>query len=293
MIASNPQVVYIWEPFNREVLNSPIKYWYHYVTPEEEEQFRFYLQGYLTFCYPWLQDVRNRIHPRRIAGATLRSALCWYRRVTGCRPLMKDPNALFSAEWLARTYAMDMVVLIRHPAAFASSLKRLNWRVAFNELWPQRQLTEHYLQPFADEIRRAAETPPDIIDQAILSWRVIHHVILRYQRAHPDWVFLRHEDLSRQPMQEFEKLFARLGLEMTPRVRRTIERHSSEDNPKEARVKVAHQLKRDSKGNIWNWQTRLSPQEIARVRRGTQDIARFFYADADWDGEPGTAQRTA
>jgi hypothetical protein len=285
MIASHPRVVYVWEPFNLAVPNSPVTYWYQYVTEDDEEAFRQYLQPYLTFRHPWWASVRERPGPRRLAGATLRTALCWWRRQTGCRPLMKDPSALFSAEWLARTYGMDVVVLIRHPAAFASSLKRLEWHFLFAHLLEQPRLMAECLEPFRDEVRRFAGWLPDILDQAILLWRVMHHVIRRFQQAHPDWIFLRHEDLSREPVAGFQDLFGRLGLDFTARVRRAVETHSSSENPREAGEKVVHQLRRDSKGNIWNWRTRLTPEEILRVRKGTEDIAPYFYADADWDGE--------
>jgi hypothetical protein len=293
MIAHHPQVVYVWEPFNPAVPRSPVTYWYELVTPDTEAKFRAFLDPLLTFRYPWLADVLDRPHPRRLVGAMLRTARCWWRRRTGCRALMKDPSALFSAEWLARTYGMDAIVLIRHPAAFASSLKRLHWQFCYPDLWWQTRLMEDYLAPFRDEVRRYAECLPDIIDQAILLWRLIHHVIRRFQQAHPDWIFLRHEDLSRRPVAEFEKLFARLGLDLTPRVRRAIEEHTSSENPAEAPDKVAHQLKRDSLGNIWNWRRRLLPEEIARVRQGTADIAPFFYTDADWDGPPDEMRRSA
>jgi hypothetical protein len=293
MIATHPRVVYLWEPFNREVPRTPARYWYHHVTPEDQQPFRAFLDPYLTLRYPWWASIKERVHPRRIAGSTIRTPLFWYRRVTGCRPLMKDPSALFSAEWLADTYGMDVVVLIRHPAAFASSLKRLNWPFHFTELTQQPRLMQDYLEPFQDEVHRAVERPPDILGQAMLVWRVIHHVIRRFQCTHPNWIFLRHEDLSRRPQQGFEDLFARLGLDMLPRVRQAIQAHTSAANPKEARAGVVHQLHRDSLGNIWNWRSRLRPDEIARLREGTHDVARFFYTDADWEGEPDDQRRTA
>jgi hypothetical protein len=80
---------------------------------------------------------------------------------------------------------------------------------------------------------------------------------------------------------------------MSPRVRHAIETHSSSENPREAGDKVVHQLKRDSKGNIWNWRSRLTPEEVLRIRKGTEDIAPFFYTDADWDGGPGEMRRSA
>ncbi len=188
---------------------------------------------------------------------------------------------------------MQVVVLIRHPAAFASSLKRLGWNFLFAHLLEQRQLMDDYLAPFHDDIARFAGWLPDLIDQVILLWRVMHHVIRRYQQTHPDWVFLRHEDLSREPLPGFRGLCDRLGLEMTRGVRGAIETYTSSENPREAGEKVVHQLRRDSRANIWNWRTRLRPEEILRIRKGTEDVAPYFYTDADCDGGPDDAKRSA
>jgi hypothetical protein len=109
---------------------------------------------------------------------------------------MKDPIALFSAPWLARTFNADVVVLIRHPAAVVSSLVRLDWIFYFPYLLEQPELMRDWLAPFAEEIRRFAASPQPLLEQGILLWRIMHHVIFRYQQEHPEWIFLRHEDLS-------------------------------------------------------------------------------------------------
>jgi hypothetical protein len=283
MLAAHTRVAYVWEPFNKAVPNSPVRYWYQHVTAEDEAAFRKYLRPLLTHDYPWWDEVRASPTPRRIAGATWRALRALWRRQVGCRVLMKDPSALFSAEWLERTYGMDVVVLIRHPAAFVSSMKRLDWWLSLGELVPQTKLLDTLLRPLSEEMRRAEPRCADIIDHSILTWRLMHHVIRHYRETHPGWIFLRHEDLSLDPLGEFEKLFARLGLDMTGRVRRTIAEHSAEENPREAPHKKAHQLKRNSRANVWNWRSRLTPEEIERVRAGTDDVARHFYSDADWN----------
>jgi len=292
MIASHPRVVYVWEPFNKQVPRSPVRHWYHHVTEEDQERFRAYLRPMLIFAYPWWADVLDRPGPRRLAGATWRAGRCLVRRWLGCRALMKDPSALFSAPWLEREFGTQVVVLVRHPAAFVSSLKRLNWRFWFGELVAQPQFLEAHLAAFGDEIQRAYHEPPDLVGQAVLIWRVLHHVIRGYQQSHPHWTYLRHEDLSTRPVEEFEKLFGRLGLAFTPQVRRTIEKHTAPENPSEAGERVVHQLKRDSRSNVWNWQTRLTPEEIVRIRKGAEDVARFFYTDDDWR-EQDDARRSA
>jgi hypothetical protein len=67
------------------------------------------------------------------------------------------------------------------------------------------------------------------------------------------------------------------------RTLRTVAQHSSRDNPPEAAAGVAHQLRLDSRANVWSWKGRLSPREVDRVRRGTADVAPAFYTDEDWD----------
>jgi hypothetical protein len=283
MIACHPRVVYLSEPLHRERPHCPSKHWFHHVTAADEAQFLAYLRQPLAFRQPWWEDVeRNRRAGVGVAGTVLLRLECLRRRWRGYRMLLKDPMALFSAEWLAKHFAADVLVLIRHPAAFVSSLKRLDWHFGLDEFLRQPALLDGYLQPFVREIRRHAANPPDLIDQAILMWRIFHHVIRQYQQTHPEWIFERHEDLALQPVEGFRAIYDRLGLTWGEKVRRTIEEHSSSENPSEAAEKVVHQLKRDSKASIWNWMHRLSPDEVLRVRRGTEDVAGYFYGEADW-----------
>ena len=39
--------------------------------------------------------------------------------------LLKDPIACMSSEYLHREFEMDVVIIIRHPAAFVSSLQKM------------------------------------------------------------------------------------------------------------------------------------------------------------------------
>jgi len=283
MIATHPRVWYFSEPFNAETdLWCPIRHMWHHVTAWDEKPFEAYLRWPLTLRYPWWREVRRNYRPAHVYRHTGRAVKYLLRRLLGFRPLLKDPTAIFSAEWLAARYPVDVVVLIRHPAAFAASLKRLNWHFPFAHLLVQPKLLETYLRPFEKEIRRVVGGSWDILDHAILAWRIFHHVIRHYQQNHPDWIFVRHEDLSRYPVEQFRELFDRLGLEFMDTTRRTVEAHSAEENPTEAAGKEVHQLRRNSKSSIASWRHRLRPHEVARIRGETEDIARFFYSDADW-----------
>jgi len=118
------------------------------------------------------------------------------------------------------------------------------------------------------------------MDQAILLWNLIHHQILRFREEHPDWEFLRHEDLSREPVERFRALYDRFGLSWTDDVRRTVEEHSGVGNPEETMDAASH--KRDSLRAMTAWKDRLTPEEIDRIRTGTEAVAAAFYTDVDW-----------
>ncbi|OLE54531.1 MAG: hypothetical protein AUI36_17205 [Cyanobacteria bacterium 13_1_40CM_2_61_4] len=196
-------------------------------------------------------------------------------------PLMKDPIALFSSEWLATTFDMNMIVLIRHPAAFTSSISRLNWTHNFSHFLNQPLLMRDYLAPFEAEIRAFAETEHDILEQGTLLWRIIHYVILQYKERYKDWIFLRHEDISTDPLQHFEYLYKRMNLTMTDKEKKVIEDYSSEDNPTEA-TKGHTFVKRNSKSNIKSWRKKFTEQELNNLRTQVEEISHKFYSDADW-----------
>jgi hypothetical protein len=121
----------------------------------------------------------------------------------------------------------------------------------------------------------------DLIERAALLWKIIHQVILKYQEKHKDWIFLRHEDISRRPRDHFQILFNKLKLTFSEDVKRQIEEYSSPANPPEASPHYAFN-KINSEANIWNWKKRLSLGEIKTVRAIVEDISCHFYSDSDW-----------
>lgn len=279
-----PAVAYLWEPFS--VLHRPgicnvgFPYWFPYVCRENERTYVRAIGDMLAFRYRPLAELRAVRTPRDAA----RLARDWrrmvrYRRLQA-RPLMKDPIALFSSEWLCDTFDMDVVLLIRHPAAFVHSLTTRGWSHPFNHFLHQPLLMRDFLAPFEAEIERFAEEPQPIPDQAILLWNILHDAILRYRERRPNWLFLRLEDIAHDPVASFRHLYDALGLGFNQHAADTIISHSNSSNPSEQRD--ASSTKRDSRASVSTWKTRLSSEEIARIRVGVEPIASEFYTDADW-----------
>jgi sulfotransferase family protein len=284
MLARAPGVAYVHEPFNPRRgpgwIGQRLPYWYLYVCPENEDRYLPLLARVMELRYPLGRTLAGARGVRPVGQALLE----WSGSLglQGARPLLKDPIALFSAEWLADRFEARPVVLIRHPAAFAGSLKRLDWRFDFRNWSEQPLLLRDHLSPFGDEIRDFARRERDIVDQAVLLWNAIHQVIRGYRSRHPDWTFLKYEDLAADPVPGFLDLFAALDLPWTEGIRADIERFSSERNVKEVPPILHRRVKRDSRAAARTWLHRLTAEERARIREGTAAVAAEFYGEEEW-----------
>lgn len=195
------------------------------------------------------------------------------------RLILKDPIACFSSEWLANNFELETIVLVRHPAAFAASLKRMKWAFPFDHFLEQDLLMEEHLHPYRAELEDA---PTEPVARAALLWKCLYGVLSTYLERNSGWIVKTHEQLSREPVAEIEDLYGRLGLEWTGAVEDRIRGQTKAGNPVAAPEGVLHQMTRDSTANITLWKDVLSREEIARVYETTHDISGHFYSREDW-----------
>ncbi|MEK6221079.1 MAG: hypothetical protein N2D54_02405, partial [Chloroflexota bacterium] len=205
-----------------------------------------------------------------------------FGKITQQRRMLKDPFAVFSAKWFAQQLGCQVVITVRHPAAFISSLKRLGWSFNFNDLLNQRLLMRDWLASFEDEIKDLQSKPNDVILRGALLWRMIYHVVHQYQQENQPFLIVRHKDLSLSPINEFKNLYKKLNILYTPKAQTGIRIATQFGNPAEVSEKSVHSVKLDSHANIFNWKKRLNPEEIDRIRESTADVAAHYYTDEDW-----------
>jgi LPS sulfotransferase NodH len=282
ILTASGEVGHINEPFNLAVspgtLRVPADHWYAYVTAENEDRYLPALTRVLEFEYPLVRELR-RCRSRTDVHHTLK----WWRdfvRSRGLRPLVKEPHAVFSAEWFARRLGSDVVVMVREPLAVVSSWKRLEWSFDFANLLEQPMLMRDWLGPFEAEMTAALSPARDLVDRVALLWRVIYSVVA--DDRFPAVRLVRHEDLSRDPVHGYAQLYEALGLPFTDAVAQAVEASSSSDNPAETRVERPHETQIDSKANLENWRHRLSDDEIARIRTVTEETAALYYPELVW-----------
>jgi hypothetical protein len=285
VLAASPQPVgYVWEPFS--ILHRPgtcaarFPHWFPYICPENEAGVREAVADMLAWRYAYGAELGAVRSPKDAARMARDAARFARHRRAGALPLLKDPIAVFSAEWLAETFGARPVLLVRHPAAFAASIKRLRLRHPFGHFLAQPLMMRDWLSPYAAELERFAGEEQDLVDQAILLWNVIHEALAAYRTRHPEWPLLRLEDVSRRPLEEFHAIFDRLDLARDGRVDALVRETSDASNPAEAAT--ADSIRRDSAAHVWNWKRTLGEDEVERVREGTGALAATFYGPDDW-----------
>jgi hypothetical protein len=287
MLCLSKEAAYIHEPFTP--LRAPgwmpeaFPRWFMYITDDNGAQYREQLERVVRLRYPLSRSLARTRTPRALAQQLQEFPPSVLHRAQGRRALLKDPLALFSAEWLAKTFDMQTVVMIRHPAAFIGSIKKLNWGFDYEREWlGQPLLMRDLLRPFAGDFKDY-EGEVDLIGEGIVIWNAIYHAVAELRRRHPDWCFVKYEELPADPITGFRALYEHLGLSFDERVRRGIARSSSPSNPKEVSATRRRAIDRDSQAATRTWVDRLSPAEIARIRDGVADVAALFYDDSEWE----------
>jgi hypothetical protein len=281
-IALSRSVGYMNEAFNLSFYDYesphkshiPIQHRYTYITRDNEAQYLDFVQQTLRFQLDYrIRPTRLPVKLQRFVYATT------YRLFRYPRPLLKDPLAAVASEWLAKTFDLDVVVMVRHPAAYVSSLKRLGWGFDFGNFLNQPQLMQDWLQPFSAELQNP---PQELVDRGALLWMCLYHVLDGFIQRNPGWTVKQHEEVSAAPVEQFRDIYQRLNIPFTGNIINRIERETSSANPVDAPGNVTHHLQRDSRALVKSWQKSLTEGEITRIRQKTEPLASRFYADDDW-----------
>jgi hypothetical protein len=222
----------------------------------------------------------DKVINRRTGKVFLKNQLQhWIPPLRRGRLIIKDPISALSSDWLASNFDLEVIVLVRHPAAFAASLKRLEWRYPFDHFLEQDLLMHRHLEPYRAEI---ASKPENIVEQAAIVWKCVYAVLFTYLNRNPNWLVRKHEVLSTNPMTELRNLYEVLGLKWTGTVKNEVEKYTRSGNPVVAPEGIVHHMRRDSAAIVSQWRTILTEEEIAQVYEITRPVCGSYYPDKDW-----------
>jgi len=284
MLAANGRIAYISEPLNQlhrpGVFKASVPYWFTYITENNEQRYFTAFQDLIAFRYHLFSELLS-LRSARDASRMVRDMTNFLQgRFKNQEILLKDPFAVFSIDWFIKRLDCRVIVTIRHPAGFASSLKRLNWPFDFRDLLDQPELMQDWLEPERNAMLSIQSE--DVIAQAGLLWVMIYRVVREACGKNPEIQLVRHEDLAADPVGGFESLYNRLGLEFNDRAKKNILMSTGSDNPQESSEKNAYSVKLDSRASLGKWKKHLRPEEISRIRKITETMAHFYYPDSEW-----------
>ena len=208
MLALDPGTTYVSEPLHlghsRGVLSQPVENWYSYICDDNSAQFENAFQNTIQFKYQLWMAIQHSRHWRS-AGKVVRDFPVFLTsRLLKRRALLKDPFAVLSVPWFISTLDAQVVIMVRHPIPFVSSLKRLGWSFNFDHLLNQPLLMRDHLEPFRSEMVHSKQDEQDIVGQGILLWRMIYTLVHQNKTQGYDIQFIRHEYLSQRPLPIFE-----------------------------------------------------------------------------------------
>ena len=195
------EVDYIHEPFNLRCGMPGMERRYLYVRPELDtpEMQAFHEKARRIFSYDFqLQSSYHRRDSlsRKLIKKVVGTRGPFYLRLAKLNPfhkaaVIKDPTAPYTAAYMYEHFGVRPVIVLRHPASFIASLKRINWWPKATDVITQPALQADFLandaaywsQDFSDPIRNAAA-----------HWRLHFKILLGCAAQYPDWVVVRLED---------------------------------------------------------------------------------------------------
>jgi len=292
VLGAHPKIRYVHEPLNVVVAKKCFQFelprWFLNVDDWDPVKLQKHLNRVLR---PPLLDANTANGRKAKRVARLLLDRMWPARF-GIRTLLKDPIAIFSAPWIADTFSANVLILVRHPAAYVSSILRENWHMHDfeNVFLKQPELLERFSSEDINLINVIVQTQTLkhtdrnlLIQQAATLWRLFHTIILQYKIKQGDWLFVRYEDLAGDPINQFESILQKFGLpsDGSENVRSAIQKTALVFDESQM-VHDGHVKKYDSKTARNSWQKEISDREEFQIREIVEPVSHEFYCDEDW-----------
>lgn len=184
--------------------------------------------------------------------------------------IWKDPFAALITGRASREHRISVVVTIRNPWAVAASFKRMSWGMSLDGLASATQSISTLSTPS----QYWSLDKEDPVANAAALWVMVYAKVLSDIDLSPDQNANIHlvdlETLVADPVNGYEELYKKVGLQWTPGISRKIARHyrtasnSGSNLPRSGR---AHDTKRDPASLNTYWEKVLTIEERDEVSR--------------------------
>lgn len=290
MISLADSLCLTFEPFhvNHKKIygNYKIPCHFPYLT-ENNEEFNKYARNVFSHKYSYAAELLNSYSRKNFKRTLFHTIPKYFKKSLTCKnSLIKDPFSFFLSEYLFQ-YVQDLNVIltIRRPEGFVYSFLRHEiWDRHFicNSLLKQPDLIRDYslesyaesLKIFADhELRLKENRQTKMLDEqvrlerACLIWCVFANVYSQFKAKYEgEWIFIKYEEIAVNPLNEFEKIYSKLGLNYSEKVQKQIQEYTT-NNKTDSKFVI--DLKRNSEELAFYWESKLSENEKAEIYKLT------------------------
>ncbi len=190
--------------------------------------------------------------------------------VDGSRIVAKSIHAQLATEWLATEFNVTVLLLLRHPANVLASWLEVKLKDARNATLETRpEIWSRYLEPWGVPLPGA-----DPVER--VSWRIglLTAAIEDSASRHPEWHLRTHESLCFDPVSEFRKLSAELGLGWGEASEAFLAENDTPGN--------GYAVKRIASEQPGAWRRRLDSTQVATLRRALELFPIATWSDRDF-----------
>ena len=191
------------------------------------------------------------------------------------RVVVKEVAAFLSVEWVAHLWRPQIVLIVRHPAAYAASVRNLRQEAEeierFRLLRDNPVLQERFLGNLDPKLAPIREP----LEASVASWAIRNVVVFETRKRYPEWRVVGYEAVAEDPLGQFKRLYEDLGLLWDASAREAIQRRSTTESAGQFATS------RVSKKHIDAWRSRLSDDEILRIRKVLEIFELPIYSSTD------------
>jgi len=195
--------------------------------------------------------------------------------------LIKDPLGCLLVEYLTREFGFVPLILIRHPILYIKSTIRLNWyekyrAISLEPINAQQELVEDFLDDEKEFVFKIWNTE---IEYCAALWRCLNKILLKMANTNPETLLIKHEEVCRDPLSVFRRLYQHFGLKMSTRIQRIIAKITGPQNLKfNNKADRSYMIRRSSKHLIESCNHVFTKDVRKQIYDITKDIAEPLYS---------------
>jgi hypothetical protein len=262
-------VKYYYEPFNKDHVPEAKSHWNKYLRLDDHDE------AFLEFCEDIFSNQINQASVLKNLKKPYSLLHGGLRKLPG-RVMVKDVHSCVSLEWIYKQFNPTIVILMRHPCAMAASWYR-TFKPTFESgninglerLVEQKNLIDDYLYPYEHFLK----TKGSFWQKLGHYWGAAHHVMLKQQQQHPNWIVVQHEDLCLDPSGGFREIFSKLQLKWTNTTVKRLQSSTTTDSGK------SYVPSRITSQESEKWKEQLTPWQVEQVLDAVEPFGIPYYID--------------